>query len=62
MTLEEHIRQEGPNECLKIHDRMKEQLSEGKQGGKIPDKRQLYHKAITYFLKQLNVSQKIIKE
>ena len=39
MTLEEHIRQEGPNECLKIHDRMMEELSEAKQAGKVLDKR-----------------------
>ena len=38
MTLEEHIKQDGPNECLKIHDRMQQELSDGRQVGKVPDK------------------------
>lgn len=42
MTLEEHIRQDGPNECLKIHDRMLEELSEGKRVGKVLDKHKLF--------------------
>ena len=42
MTLEEHIRQDGPNECLKIHDRMIEELSEKKRVGKVPDKPKLF--------------------
>ena len=38
MTLEEHLRQDGPSECLKIHDQMMKELSERKQAGKILDK------------------------
>ena len=38
MTLEELLRQDGPSECLKIHDQMIKELSEEKQTGKLLDK------------------------
>ena len=57
MTLQEHIRQVGPFECIKIYKHMKEE--EAKTTKRV-DKGKLFRKAVIHFLEEHKTSKRMI--